>query len=198
MLEDAQHAYELHSHNLDDQWRDSKDELEQKLLFGQLPLLEDGDFVLVQTPAILRYISRKLDLLPTSLMDTARADMVADATQELSDRWMTKTMSFGNSAKAKRDYIRHATRILSGLEKILKAKNEGKAYFISDTVSFADYCAWEALDFNLNEDSTFLEGFPLLAAYHTRLPQLRPNLKNYLSSGRRIDLYPQPVAPPSP
>lgn len=134
MLEDAQQPYELHSYALDEHWQEKKDELEPKLAFGQLPLLEDGEFVLVQTPAILRYISRKLDLLPTSLVDTARADMVADATQELADRWMTKMMAFGNTPKAKRDYFRHSSRILGGLEKILKAKNEGKAYFISDTV----------------------------------------------------------------
>lgn len=134
MLEDAQSPYELHTYSLDDHWATIKTDLEPKLFFGQLPLLEDHDFVLVQTPSILRYISRKLDLLPTSLIDTARADMVADATQELSDRWMTKQMTQGNSAKAQREYARHASRILLGLEKILKSKNDGKAYFISDTV----------------------------------------------------------------
>lgn len=134
MLEDAQSAYELRVYNLDDHWSDVKAELEPKLLFGQLPLLEDGDFAIAQTPSIIRYISRKLDLLPTSLADTARADMVADATQELADRWMTKVVAHANSSKACREYLRHATRILTGLEKILKAKNEGKAYFISDTV----------------------------------------------------------------
>lgn len=135
MLEDSQVMYELHTYNLDENWPEKKDELEPKLMFGQLPLLEDGDFVsLVQTPSILRYLSRKLDILPSSLLDTARADMVADATQELYDRWMNKAMSLGGSNKAKRDYLRHAQRILNGLEKILKSKNEGKAYFISDTV----------------------------------------------------------------
>jgi glutathione S-transferase len=106
MLEDSQVPYELHSYALDEHWAESKSELEPKLYFGQLPLLEDGEFVLAQTPSILRYISRKLDLLPTSLVDTARADMVADATQELSDRWMTKTMGLGNTPKARRDYSR--------------------------------------------------------------------------------------------
>lgn len=134
MLEDAQVPYELHTYALDEQWSDIKTDLDTKLHFGQLPLLEDGDFTIVQTPSIIRYISRKLDLLPTTLTDTARADMVADATQELADRWMTKVMAQANSAKARRDYLRHANRILTGLEKILKAKNEGKAYFISETV----------------------------------------------------------------
>ena len=135
MLEDSQVAYELHTYTLDEHWQEKKEELEPKLVFGQLPLLEDGECVsLVQTPSIIRYLSRKLDLLPSSLNDTARADMVADATQELSDRWMTTVMALSNSNKARRDYSRHAHRVLNGLEKILKAKNEGKAYFISDTV----------------------------------------------------------------
>jgi glutathione S-transferase len=156
MLEDAQSPYEVHSYALDEYWQDLKTELEPKLNFGQLPLLEDGDFVLVQTPSIIRYISRKLDLLPASLMDTARADMVADATQELADRWMTKTMALGNTAKAKRDYARHAQRVLTGLEKILKAKNEGKAYFISDNVR-------PPLDLNLQSSS-----FPDFGNYFPR------------------------------
>lgn len=105
-------------------------------------------------------------------------------------------------------------------------------------ITFADYCAWEALDFNLSEDSNFLDNHPLLkgtpllthfstqnilpstpsnghsriltspkprwnerdfcSAYHTRLPQLRPNLKKYLSSGRRIELHAQSAMPQSP
>lgn len=241
MLEDAQVPYELHTYALDEHWSDVRSDLDLKLHFGQLPLLEDGEFTIVQTPSIIRYISRKLDLLPITLTDTARADMVADATQELADRWMTKVMNQSNSAKSKRDYLRHSSRILTGLEKILKAKNEGKAYFICETVrashsthfpqksrshsllalnsalvvgnldtnllfdaildikvTFADYCAWEALDFNLSDDPAFLDDFPLLKSYHHRLPQLRPNLKSYLAAGRRIETLPLPAAPPSP
>ncbi|WP_437570305.1 glutathione S-transferase family protein [Sorangium sp. So ce542] len=51
--------------------------------FGQLPVLEDGGFVLCQSQAISRYVARKLGLYGGTLEETARIDEVTEVATEM-------------------------------------------------------------------------------------------------------------------
>jgi glutathione S-transferase len=73
--------------------------------FGVVPVLEDGDFVLYESRAILRYLDAKLpgaSLVPTSLEGRARMD-----------QWLSVDQS----------YVAHHTRTLA-VERILKKHEE--------------------------------------------------------------------------
>ncbi len=51
--------------------------------FGQLPVLQDGAFVLCQSQAINRYVARKLKLFGETLEESARIDEVTETGNEM-------------------------------------------------------------------------------------------------------------------
>ncbi|WP_437653977.1 glutathione S-transferase family protein [Sorangium sp. So ce1182] len=51
--------------------------------FGQLPVLQDGEFTLCQSQAINRYLARKLELYGDTLEQSARIDEVAETAFEV-------------------------------------------------------------------------------------------------------------------
>src|SRR3954466_13315295 len=57
------------------------------LMFGSVPLLEDGAFRLNQGPIILPYPPRKHGIAPGTLQDAARADAIALVAEDLRMRY---------------------------------------------------------------------------------------------------------------
>eukprot|EP01095_Lingulamoeba_sp_RSL-Kostka_P010019 TRINITY_DN351_c0_g1_i2.p1 TRINITY_DN351_c0_g1~~TRINITY_DN351_c0_g1_i2.p1 ORF type:complete len:120 (-),score=39.26 TRINITY_DN351_c0_g1_i2:898-1257(-) len=49
-----------------------------ELAYGQVPLLRDGDFSLVQSIAIARYLARKHDLYGADIKEGAQIDSIVD------------------------------------------------------------------------------------------------------------------------
>uniref|UniRef100_UPI00398E53D7 glutathione S-transferase P-like n=1 Tax=Pristiophorus japonicus TaxID=55135 RepID=UPI00398E53D7 len=64
-----------------DEW--SKGTLKKSCVFGQLPKFQDGDFVLVQSNAILRHLGRKHGLYGKDDKEAALIDMVNDGVEDL-------------------------------------------------------------------------------------------------------------------
>ncbi|WP_437832940.1 glutathione S-transferase family protein [Sorangium sp. So ce1153] len=51
--------------------------------FGQLPVLQDGEFVLSQSQAINRYVARKLNLYGDTAEESARIDEISETANEI-------------------------------------------------------------------------------------------------------------------
>jgi len=155
-----------------------------KLAFGSIPLLEDGDFALVQGPVILSYLARKHGMLPNDLQTQAKADAIALGAEDLR---MAYFRLFGDDAETKqRAFIDGAwsDRWRPQLEGLL-ALNGETGFFIGGSITHADIAMWDVLDSLLAwVDGFTLEGSPLLASWFEGI-KARPRLAAYLASDRR-------------
>jgi len=72
-----------HKYSMED-WKKNPDlPIKQKATFGQLPVLENGDFVLCQSNAILRYFANKWGKRGDTDDDFATSEMLMEKTKEL-------------------------------------------------------------------------------------------------------------------
>jgi len=161
--------------------------LKPTLAFGQVPLLQDGDFKLVQSNAILRHLARRIggDLYGKNAHDHAHVDMILDGAEDLRARYLRLIYGDGCSDPAKATYLAdYLPGSLAHFEKILAGVHGGKGYLVGDFFTVADASFFEVLDTQVNLSSTALDATPNLKAYHARV-SARPNIAAYLASGRR-------------
>jgi glutathione S-transferase len=121
--------------------------------FGHIPVIEDGDFRLYETHAILRYLDSRLpgpSHVPSSLTDRARMD-----------QWLCIEQNYLIPAAKKimaRDYARMMQQPDPGGSVVEEGKRElafvleefrawiaGKPYIAGDAASLADICWWAML-----------------------------------------------------
>ncbi|XP_038049094.1 glutathione S-transferase-like isoform X1 [Patiria miniata] len=153
------------------------------LLFGQMPAFWEGDFHLVQTGAILRYLSRKHDTYGSNDTEASLIDMAYDGVEDLYQRYIR--MVYGadfENGKAKFLAETLPDLILPTLQKLLKTNKNGEGFLVGDKISFADYHLFQFLDALMDlSASACLEAFPVLKAYYERI-KARPNISKFLAS----------------
>lgn len=166
-----------------DEFRALQDRGPSVLPFGSIPLLEDGDFRLVQGPVILGYLARKHDMLPDDLKTQARADAIALGAEDLRMQYF---QLFGPEAEAKqRSFLegRWSQRWLPRLDELLET--EGSGFFVGKRISHGDIAMWDALD----AMTTWVEGATLEEHAHLKKfyehIKARPPIAKYLASDRR-------------
>jgi glutathione S-transferase len=155
-----------------------------KLMFGSVPLLEDGDFSLCQGPVILSYLAKKHGLLPDDPGVQARADAIAWGAEDLRIRYFGL---FGPNAEEKqRAFVDgdFKSRWLPAFEGLLQL-NQSEAHFVGDGLTHADVAVWDVLDSMLQWVSgASLEGQPRLMAFFDGF-KARPEIAAYLESEDR-------------
>lgn len=154
------------------------------LAFGSLPLLEDGDFRLVQGPVILGYLARKHGAAPTDPKLAARADAIALGAEDLRSKYFG-TLS-GDNADEKKAAFRDGdwhSRWLPSLEGLLEL-NGDTGFFVGDSLTHADIAVWDALDAVLGSiPGATLDGFPRLVRFREQIAK-RPAILAYLAQRR--------------
>jgi glutathione S-transferase len=153
------------------------------LMFGSVPLLEDGAFQLVQGPVILGYLARKHGLVdPTDLQAGARADAIAWGAEDLRIAYF---LLFGaGAARKQRVFLtgRFRNRWLPSFDGLLE-----RGFFVGDGYTQADVAVWDVLDSLV----TWVPGSREALAEHARLLQwfdafaAHPPIASYLASSRR-------------
>lgn len=139
-----------------------------RLAFGQLPLLKDGDFEIVQSNAILRYLGRKHGLYGSNDVAAARIDELNDGVEDL--RCAYTKMIYQNYDNGKADYVKKLPDNLKYFEKLLaasKANETGAA--VDGKISFLDYNLFDLLDAHTVLSPGCLDEFPTLKAYHQKM-----------------------------
>lgn len=164
-----------------DRFVELKQEGPKTLAFGSLPMLEDGEFRLVQGVAILSYLARKHGIAPTDAQAAARADAIAMGAEDLRSKAFG---TFGEGADEKQAAFVAGdwqSRWLPSLEGLLKLNGES-GFFVGNTLTHADIAVWDALDLVLGKvKGATLDNHPALAAFRARIAQL-PALASYLQS----------------
>jgi glutathione S-transferase len=167
-----------------DRFMELKQQGAKMLSFGALPLLEDGDFRLVQGAAILGYLARKHGVAPTDPQLSARADSIVLGAEDLRVKYF---QLFGDEAEEKQASFVSGdlqSRWLPSFEGLLE-QNGDSGYFVGDSLSHADIAVWDVLDaLQTHVKGASLAGYPRLQAFYDRV-RARPSLAAYLESPAR-------------
>lgn len=163
-----------------DRLMELKKEGPQTLTFGSLPLLEEGDFRLVQGPAIMGYLARKHGAAPADLQLAAKADAITLGAEDLRSKFFSllgKDTEEKQTAFLTGDWRGRWLPAFAGLLK----RNGGTGFLVGPSLTHADLAVWDALDGVLTQiKGASLEGFPELDGFRARiaaLPQLAAHLQ---------------------
>uniref|UniRef100_G1KCD8 Glutathione S-transferase n=1 Tax=Anolis carolinensis TaxID=28377 RepID=G1KCD8_ANOCA len=159
-----------------------KGDLKKSCVFGQVPRFQDGDFVLVQSNAILRHLARNHGLYGQDAREATLLDMVNDGVEDLRVKYAR--LIYQNYDAGKAEYIEALPAQLRPFENLLAQNDGGKGFIVGKKISFVDYNLLDILQLHLVLAPNCLDSFPLLAAYVQRL-NARPHLKTYLESEGR-------------
>ena len=150
----------------------------EALLFGAVPLLEDGDFKLAQGPAIIAYLGRKHGAAPSDPELAAQADALTLGAEDMRSKYFGL---FGDDKEAKQTAFVEGDwtkRWLPAFEWLLSTGSD--AHLVGDSLSYADIAVWDALDgFVVYVDGANFDGFPRVSAFYDAIAA-RPALAGYL------------------
>ncbi|XP_078529979.1 glutathione S-transferase P 1-like [Lissotriton helveticus] len=155
-------------------WMGGKSELKKEAMFGQMPKFQDGDFVIYQSNAILRYLGRKFGLYGKNDKEAALIDMVNDGVEDFRVKCGRFIQTEYETGKDK--YIADLPNQLRPFERILSEHPGG--FVAGSQISFADYNLLHVLQMHLKFGPGCLNDFPLLKAFVAKMGA-RPKLKAY-------------------
>lgn len=149
-----------------------REEFLARNVFGQVPVLEDGDLALADSNAILVYLATKYD-------DARRWWPVDPAEQAAAHRWLSVAagpLAYGPAA-ARASVVfnrprdpRHA-EIAKGLFTTMERHLAGRSWLASDRPTLADV-AMHTYTAHATEGELSLEEFPLVRAWLARVEAL--------------------------
>ena len=168
--------------------------LKSTLLFGHLPLYEDGDLVIAQSHAIYRHLARRHGLYGAHEHERVRCDVVeeafVDAQNELGTFYWNPKF-----AELRDDFERtQLPARLTKLQTLLEQNRSGLGHWVGDGVTFVDFLAWHYLDYVRPFSQRTVERFDKLYAFKQRI-ESRPRIAAYLRSPRRPATLTVPMAP---
>jgi len=161
------------------------------------PVIVRDGFTLCQTPAILRYLGEKYGAAPQNPEDRARADMInlqaADVIAEgrLAFHPVTPWATYFDQIEEAKFHIDRWQKVrmpkfVKTFETLLAYNNGGQAFFIGDSLTYADIAVFHtlcAMEAQFPEAWAALQA-PLCKAFKTRIAA-RPRIAAYLASDRR-------------
>jgi len=153
----------------------------QTLPFGQVPILNDGQFQLAQSKAILRYIARKTNTYGDNIKEASVIDMILDGEEE----WRSKYSKVIYGENYEQNMVLYKESIPSHLrtfENVLK-KN-GTGFFVGNRLSVADIALFDILDIHTILKPDCLDNFQPLKSFKKKIEQ-SSKIDEYLKSNRR-------------
>lgn len=140
---------------------------------GKLPVLVDGDFVLSESVAIVRYLAEKYPqagFMPTDPIARAEVDrwLMFTATELEQPLWRISRNTFLYPEEQRQPTdVTIASREFTEMAAVLDAHMQGRQFVVGDGVTVADLVLAYTLDW-ANEQH-LLEGLPKLLAYMERM-----------------------------
>ncbi|XP_048865695.1 glutathione S-transferase, alpha tandem duplicate 1 [Brienomyrus brachyistius] len=160
------------------------------LMFQQVPLVEMDGLKLVQTKAILNYISAKYNLYGKDLKERVKIDMFAEGTRDLMD--MMKMMPFltPDNQKAKLDEMH--SKALERYFPVYEKALSNSQYLVGEQLSCADIHLLEATFMVEEKCPSVLSTFPNLQAFQARMTSV-PAISKFLQPGSKRKAQPDEV-----
>lgn len=124
------------------EWFSVKPGLQERNAMMNLPYVEDGDILITQSNACLKYLGRKLNMLGDGPAEACATDQLMDQIMDL--RNAAVGVFYGGWEKADA----HVDKAVAGHYKKLEGfmTQQGKAFLASDAPTVADFHLWEMMD----------------------------------------------------
>jgi glutathione S-transferase len=184
MLELRGVPYEYEAMPLGVWMQGGKERIQERTPFGQLPILEDGPFVLCQSRAISVYIARKLNLYGETIEESARVDEVYDTASEL--MMELAILHWDKEFHAKRAEHREASR--SKLDRLqtyfTRARADAEHWVLPGRYTLADVMMAFALETMMPIHPGLVEEFTELHRFMTAF-YASSGVREYVRSERR-------------
>jgi glutathione S-transferase len=168
-----------------DRFKTMRDEVPATLSFGSVPMLQDGDFTLVQGPAIMNYLGRKHGIMPNDVRAAARTEAMVLGAEDMRMAYF-RTLGDGKAEKqAKLVTGAWTDRWLPAWDGLLEL-NGDTGYLVGPSLTQADIAVWDALDAIVTwvEGATF-DGHVRVERFYENIAA-RPAIAAYLASDRRL------------
>jgi glutathione S-transferase len=165
-------------------WIEYSDRSPVEEVSGQplVPVLVDGDEVIVDSMTIVRHLEERHPDPPLYPADAARREEMLVFIDWFNHVWKV----WPNSIEAGRDVDTCAVAMTRALDRF-EAMLDGRDYLMGDEFSAADVCAFPFLKFTLIRDPADDEEFHLILERHQRLDG-RERLAAWI---RRVDALPR-------
>jgi len=163
------------------------------LPFPNLPFLKDGNTILTQSEAIIRYFARKHDLVAKTEEEHQQQDVISGVLGDLRAMWGKLVYGAADFDKDKVVYRKESlSPILKQLDKYLTNKDYLVGIF-RHRLTYVDFILFELLDINSILFPDLLNDFPNLKKFHTRIGDLK-GVKEFLASDRMPVQMNAPIA----
>jgi len=157
-----------------------------KLAFNQVPLYQEGDFQLVQSNAITRYVARKGNLYGKDNHDAARIDQAIDGIGDYWEKLIPNLFPTKNEEGLAKFQKETFPTWFGYFERLLKKNHEGKGFLVGDSLSVADLSLYLTLEsFWLDSGWGNRADHPTLSAYFDRLIA-HPKIAEYAKNPKRF------------
>jgi len=148
------------------------------LPFSNLPYYIDGDFKVVQSNAILRYIGEKHDLGGTSDQEKVNVAIIENQAMDFRNGFVRLCYGVNNHEKNKETYLKETLpKLLTAFSDFL-GKND---WFAGDKITYVDFPMYELLDQHREMSSSCLDDYENIKKFMDRFESL-PGIKAYFKS----------------
>jgi len=153
------------------------------LYFRSVPMLQDGDFKLVQGPVIMNYLGRKHGLMSNDLQVAAKTEAIVLGAEDMRMAYFRASGDSDEAIEKQTVFVKDQwkPRWLPSWNELLEL-NGDNGFFVGSQLTQADIAVWDALDAIIHriEEANFGD-YHRLVGFHESISR-RSGIANYLSS----------------
>jgi len=154
------------------------------LAFNQVPLYQEGDFHLVQSLSIARYVASSHNLRGKDVHEAALIDQFVDGIEELLNKLAPSVFPKINEEGIKKFQSEIAPQWFGYFERALD-KSSSSGWLVGNQVSLADIYLFELVEMMFDDNSIGDKSkYPKLIAHAGKMSAL-PNIAAWLKSEKR-------------
>lgn len=161
--------------------------------FGKVPIYKEGEQVIPESHAIVRYLARKHDLGGQDEAETIQCDVLGEVLHDASEA-MGRLFWDPHFEDNRENFVnKRLTRTLDSLEDWLQTHSVSEQFWVGSGLTYVDFIGWACLDMVRMLAPGLLDHYPRLSALKQAFEQ-RPAVAAYLQSPRRPETFTVPMA----